>query len=132
MLRFPKLYERINEVVSTTLGSRLSPTKEFVSHLVEIELAYINTRHPDFVEAGLANFLRESGLDDKKKRPLIQESPSDPIVSNGIPAIPKENGLAKKEQNLAQSRSSYAAWLFNRSTPDNNSMGSGDHGRNKL
>uniref|UniRef100_A0A914IA61 Dynamin-1-like protein n=1 Tax=Globodera rostochiensis TaxID=31243 RepID=A0A914IA61_GLORO len=40
--RFPKLYEKINEVISTVLSNRLSPTKDFVTGLVHIQLAYIN------------------------------------------------------------------------------------------
>ncbi|KAJ1363177.1 Dynamin-1-like protein, variant 2 [Parelaphostrongylus tenuis] len=49
MQRFPRLYEKINEVVSGVLKSRLRPTNEMVSNQVAIELAYINTKHPEFV-----------------------------------------------------------------------------------
>ncbi|KAK6750773.1 hypothetical protein RB195_002626 [Necator americanus] len=49
MQRFPRLYDKINEVVSGVLKSRLRPTNEMVANQVAIELAYINTRHPEFV-----------------------------------------------------------------------------------
>lgn len=48
MYRFPKLHERIVDVVTSLLRRRLQPTNEMVTNLVAIELSYINTRHPDF------------------------------------------------------------------------------------
>nr|CAG4647697.1 EOG090X01UE [Moina brachiata] len=48
MLRFPKLHEKIVDVVTTLLRQRLPPTNVMVENLVAIELAYINTKHPDF------------------------------------------------------------------------------------
>ncbi|CAL1527031.1 unnamed protein product [Lymnaea stagnalis] len=51
MLRFPKLHERIVDVVTNSLRQRLPPTNSMVENLVQIELAYINTKHPDFSEA---------------------------------------------------------------------------------
>ncbi|KAK7101692.1 dynamin-1-like protein isoform X2 [Littorina saxatilis] len=51
MLRFPKLHEKILDVVTNLLRKRLPPTNAMVENLVAIELAYINTKHPDFAEA---------------------------------------------------------------------------------
>ena len=48
MLRFPRLNEKIVDVVTNLLRSRLPPTNTMVENLVQVELAYINTRHPDF------------------------------------------------------------------------------------
>jgi len=48
MLRFPKLHEKIIDVVTNLLRSRLGPTNAMVENIVAIELAYINTKHPDF------------------------------------------------------------------------------------
>lgn len=61
MQRFPKLYDRLNEVITNVLMNRLSPTKEFVSNLIAIQLAYINTRHPEFNEVNI-NLFKESSL----------------------------------------------------------------------
>ncbi|XP_031140568.1 dynamin-1-like protein isoform X2 [Sander lucioperca] len=49
--RFPKLHEAIVEVVTCLLRKRLPITNEMVHNLVAIELAYINTKHPDFADA---------------------------------------------------------------------------------
>ena len=51
LLRFPKLHEKIVDVVTALLRKRLPITNQMVEHLVQIELAYINTKHPDFHEA---------------------------------------------------------------------------------
>lgn len=53
MLRFPKLHEKILDVVTNLLRRRLPPTNTMVENLMSIELAYINTKHPDFHEAHL-------------------------------------------------------------------------------
>ncbi|XP_014259591.1 dynamin-1-like protein isoform X2 [Cimex lectularius] len=68
MIRFPKLHERIIDVVTQLLRQRLPTTNEMVKNLVAIELAYINTKHPDFhKEAALVPSLMES-LDDDDNR----------------------------------------------------------------
>ncbi|CAI2351790.1 unnamed protein product [Caenorhabditis sp. 36 PRJEB53466] len=69
MIRFPRLYDKINEVVSGVLKERLKPTNELVENLVAIELAYINTKHPEFTEANLVTLLKEElSLDDRHAR----------------------------------------------------------------
>ncbi|CAF0975920.1 unnamed protein product [Adineta ricciae] len=52
-IRFPRLHEKIVDVVTHLLRRRLPETNRMVENLVGIELAYINTKHPDFHEAGL-------------------------------------------------------------------------------
>merc|ERR1712130_228444 len=42
------LHEKIIDVVTNLLRSRLQPTNSMVENIVAIELAYINTKHPDF------------------------------------------------------------------------------------
>ncbi|XP_050777563.1 dynamin-1-like protein isoform X2 [Gopherus flavomarginatus] len=55
LLRFPKLHEAIVEVVTGVLRQRLPITNEMVHNLVAIELAYINTKHPDFMDTALVS-----------------------------------------------------------------------------
>jgi dynamin 1-like protein len=47
--RFPTLREQMNTVVMGLLRERLPLTNQMVENLIRIELAYINTNHPDFV-----------------------------------------------------------------------------------
>jgi len=51
-IRFPRLHEKIVDIVTHLLRRRLPETNRMVENLIEIELAYINTKHPDFHEAG--------------------------------------------------------------------------------
>uniref|UniRef100_A0A1L8DWD6 dynamin GTPase n=1 Tax=Nyssomyia neivai TaxID=330878 RepID=A0A1L8DWD6_9DIPT len=65
MLRFPKLHEKIIDVVTQSLRMRLPTTNSMVENLVAIELAYINTKHPDFhKEAALVPSLMKSETTD--------------------------------------------------------------------
>ena len=47
--RFPMLRDRMNQVVTSLLRQHLPITNTMVENLISIELAYINTNHPDFV-----------------------------------------------------------------------------------
>ncbi|KAL0839664.1 hypothetical protein ABMA28_016327 [Loxostege sticticalis] len=83
MLRFPRLHQRIVDVVTQLLRTRLPATNSMVENLVAIELAYINTKHPDFHrEAALVSGLLKStdSLDDnspifRQKTPRATPSP---------------------------------------------------------
>ncbi|CAO3646819.1 unnamed protein product [Cunninghamella echinulata] len=60
--RFPKLHTKLIEVVSDLLNERLSPTSNYVQSLIDIECAYINTNHPDFLGAtgAMSNIQKKS------------------------------------------------------------------------
>ncbi|VDD91114.1 unnamed protein product [Enterobius vermicularis] len=67
MMRFPRLFDRVTEVVNTLLKSRLAPTNEMVKNLVAIELAYINSKHPEFANT-LGNVVKDHvGLENDGK-----------------------------------------------------------------
>lgn len=81
LLRFPKLHDAIVEVVTSLLRKRLPVTNEMVHNLVAIELAYINTKHPDFADAcGLMNNNIE-----EQRRNRMRDLP---------PAVPRDKGPA--------------------------------------
>jgi len=68
MLRFPKLHEKIIDVVTNLLRSRLPPTNSMVENIVAIELAYINTKHPDFYNdaASIGSMLKSPDLESDR------------------------------------------------------------------
>ncbi|XP_061577026.1 dynamin-1-like protein isoform X3 [Cololabis saira] len=85
LLRFPKLHDAIVEVVTSLLRRRLPVTNEMVHNLVAIELAYINTKHPDFADAcGLMN----NNLDEQR-RSRLRDLP---------PAVPRDKAAASGSQ----------------------------------
>ena len=47
--RFPELRDRVLEVVNKMLRACVGPTQTTIQNLIQIELAYINTNHPDFI-----------------------------------------------------------------------------------
>uniref|UniRef100_A0A8D8QQD7 dynamin GTPase n=1 Tax=Cacopsylla melanoneura TaxID=428564 RepID=A0A8D8QQD7_9HEMI len=68
MLRFPALHERIVDVVTQLLRRRLPATNQMVENLLAIELAYINTKHPDFhKDAALVPSLIKSAEEDYQR-----------------------------------------------------------------
>ncbi|XP_071359173.1 dynamin-1-like protein isoform X1 [Trachinotus anak] len=83
--RFPKLHEAIVEVVTSLLRKRLPITNEMVHNLVAIELAYINTKHPDFADAcGVMN----NNIEEQRRnrmRELPTAVPRDKSVGKGPP-----------------------------------------------
>lgn len=90
LLRFPKLHDAIVEVVTSLLRKRLPVTNEMVHNLVAIELAYINTKHPDFADAcGLMN----NNIEEQRRnrmRDLPSAVPRD--KTGGAPPGEQEGG----------------------------------------
>ncbi|XP_061678055.1 dynamin-1-like protein isoform X2 [Syngnathoides biaculeatus] len=88
LLRFPKLHDAIVEVVTSLLRKRLPVTNDMVHNLVAIELAYINTKHPDFADAcGLMNHNIE-----EQRRNRMRDLPS---------AVPRDKAAAGSGQSAA-------------------------------
>ncbi|XP_059061851.1 dynamin-1-like protein isoform X3 [Achroia grisella] len=89
MLRFPRLHQRIVDVVTQLLRTRLPATNSMVENLVAVELAYINTKHPDFHrEAALVTGLLKStdGLIEESSPIFRQKTPrATPSPMNGTP-----------------------------------------------
>ncbi|XP_069355207.1 dynamin-1-like protein isoform X10 [Maniola hyperantus] len=111
MQRFPRLHQRIVDVVTLLLRTRLPATNSMVENLVAIELAYINTKHPDFrSEAALVSaLLKSDGLVDdhgsmyRQKNPRPTSTPHVPAITDGqdkspphanhdYPGTPQVNG----------------------------------------
>uniref|UniRef100_A0A665WB22 Dynamin-1-like protein n=1 Tax=Echeneis naucrates TaxID=173247 RepID=A0A665WB22_ECHNA len=84
--RFPKLHEAIVEVVTSLLRKRLPITNEMVHNLVAIELAYINTKHPDFADASASVFMC-LGAEEKQDERAAHCSP-----------VPVARKLSSREQ----------------------------------
>ncbi|XP_074126684.1 dynamin-1-like protein isoform X8 [Sminthopsis crassicaudata] len=115
LLRFPKLHDAIVEVVTCLLRKRLPVTNEMVHNLVAIELAYINTKHPDFADAcGLMNNNIEEQRRNRLARDLPSTIPRDKMAPGGIgdaaqePTTGSWRGLlktSKAEELLAEEKS---------------------------
>merc|ERR1712045_833508 len=47
--RFSKFRKALNDCVMSMLKRHLDPSRMFVNQVIDIELAYVNTNHPDFI-----------------------------------------------------------------------------------
>ncbi|CAJ0568564.1 unnamed protein product, partial [Mesorhabditis spiculigera] len=96
MARFPRLFERIKDVVALVLKSRLKPTNELVENLVAIELAYINTRHPEFTDANLVALIKDSIIDDAAGREARNRQRNAAIDRGASAHEPQMNGQSEQ------------------------------------
>ncbi|XP_053662033.1 dynamin-1-like protein isoform X1 [Anopheles marshallii] len=94
MLRFPKLHEKIVDVVTQLLRRRLPTTNCMVENLVQIELAYINTKHPDFhKDAALVPSLIKTDSQDQWAGHQTGNPPSRRPGSNRQLALVDKTGM---------------------------------------
>ncbi|KAF2200153.1 dynamin-1 [Delitschia confertaspora ATCC 74209] len=63
--RYPRLQGKLIEVVSDLLREQLGPCSHYVASLIDIQRAYINTNHPNFLGAAAA---MSSVIQDKQER----------------------------------------------------------------
>lgn len=104
ILRFPKLHEKIIDVVTQLLRRRLPTTNSMVGNLVAIELAYINTKHPDFHDAALVSSLIKNIENEQKRknvshgtREVVKVVPQNVAADQSPEILVKEKPAGKKE-----------------------------------
>ena len=94
LARFPVLFAKIVQVASDLIKERLDPTMQMVQNLIQIELSYVNTNHPDFMRAGPALATIARLYDHHKKRP------QKPFPASAREAGPKEEEMKNRESGL--------------------------------
>ncbi|CAN6450855.1 unnamed protein product [Victoria cruziana] len=70
--RFPVLRKHIDEVVGRFLREGLGPAEKMIGHIVEMEMDYINTSHPNFTGGSKAV---EIAVQQLKSRTLLPSMP---------------------------------------------------------
>ncbi|CAA0830999.1 Dynamin-related protein 3A [Striga hermonthica] len=93
MQRFPVLRKRMDEVIGNFLREGLEPSETMIGHIIEMEMDYINTSHPNFIGGSKAVEIA-----------LQQTKPS------RIAAVPrqKDSGDSDKAPNSERSQKSRA------------------------
>lgn len=86
LTRFPVLRDRMVEVVLQLLRRCVGPTQLMVANLIKIELAYVNTSHPDFIggSKAVASLMGKLGENDRLKNPAAASSSVAGVIG-GIP-----------------------------------------------
>ncbi|KAJ0009703.1 hypothetical protein Pint_33471 [Pistacia integerrima] len=82
--RFPVLRKRMDEVIGNFLREGLEPSETMIGHIIEMEMDYINTSHPNFIGGSKAV---EVALQQIKstKIPLPIGRPKDGVESDKVP-----------------------------------------------
>lgn len=104
--RFRRLRDRVLQCTMDLLRSRMDPTSRMVEDLIHIEVAYINTTHPDFegaVHLGLAAESNAAALPDPlpvmelpapmPARPDMKVSPVPDLTSGAASAPASADGM---------------------------------------
>ncbi|KAI8079642.1 Dynamin central region-domain-containing protein [Gilbertella persicaria] len=115
LLRYPRLHQRLIEVVSELLRERLSPTSSYVESLIAIERAYINTNHPDFLGAAgaMANLESESKKKkkiDTKRRNRVSPPNSLDITRTSINGVSDTASVVESEESVP--KESFLTYFF--------------------
>ncbi|XP_077233950.1 dynamin-related protein 3A-like [Tasmannia lanceolata] len=86
--RFPVLRKRIDEVIGNFLREGLGPSETMIGHIIEMEMDYINTSHPNFIGGSKAV---EVALQQVKSNRLPASLPKakDGLDSDKLPASEK-------------------------------------------
>lgn len=69
MLRFDQLSTQLQETVNQRLRLRMDPLRKFINKLIDVELSYINTNHPQFVSGSRAVQHSLSAIQVRKEAP---------------------------------------------------------------
>ncbi|KAK5933212.1 hypothetical protein CgunFtcFv8_004858 [Champsocephalus gunnari] len=81
LAQFPMLREEMERIVTQHIRDRESRTKDQVMLLIDIELAYMNTNHEDFI--GFANAQQKSSQASKKKAAGTQQQDEIMVIRKG-------------------------------------------------
>ncbi|OBA23567.1 hypothetical protein METBIDRAFT_38369 [Metschnikowia bicuspidata var. bicuspidata NRRL YB-4993] len=95
MNRYPKLQAKLIEVVSDLLRERLGPTIKYVESMIEIQQAYINTNHPNFVGAAEA---MGSVVQERHKQREMEQSSKLKLATQRILKKPSEEEEIPEEE----------------------------------
>lgn len=97
--RFPTLREQMNSVVMNLIRKRLPVTNQMVDDLIAIEVAYINTNHPDFVggtRAAYEGYMMAQTQSRFQEHSQIKPTSSNSSEPPSVPGPPAERVLGQK------------------------------------
>jgi dynamin 1-like protein len=135
LARFSRLRESVAEATLKLLKQQKEPTIEMVNHLVDMELSYINTWHPNFVGGKRAltavveqhqQHVRQQQLQLQQQQQMQLQNPSYKPTSNGFASAAQvdDNPDAWVEKNLLGQRARAPTKLANSGLADSNKYAS--------
>jgi len=127
LIRFAKLRDAVVETVNNLLFKYKQPTKEMITNLVNIELSFINTNHPDFVGgdgaiSAILEKMQKSQQAEKDSKNLQNQTnkvapalPSKQQTSSSPPVNSTQNGTYPETQ-----QTGFLSMFFGNSSISNN------------
>uniref|UniRef100_A0A7N0T170 Dynamin-related protein 3A-like n=1 Tax=Kalanchoe fedtschenkoi TaxID=63787 RepID=A0A7N0T170_KALFE len=135
LLRFPVMRKRVEEAVGNFLREGLEPSENMIGHIIEMEMDYINTSHPNFIGgsraveiatqaakssrqslASVAAPKQKDGVVHNDKAPSSEKAlKSRAILPRQVNGIVPEQGLkpvAEIEKTIASGSTNASGWGF--------------------
>ena len=124
--RFPTLREQLNGVVMGLLRTRLPVTNQMVENLISIEMAYINTNHPDFVGGTRAAYESYMMAQTQAKVQEMKVQPSTSAVpSSSTGSLPSTtSGQSEKPLNTNKPQRSWLSSVWHGPAQNGAGLGS--------
>ncbi|CAN1803027.1 Dynamin-related protein 3B [Linum perenne] len=89
--RFPVLKKRMDEVIGNLLRDGLEPSETMIGHLIEMEMDYINTAHPNFIGGTKAVKMAEQQVISARAPPVISKPKRASQVADAEKVAPSGN-----------------------------------------
>ncbi|KAH3760801.1 sorting nexin-7 [Pelomyxa schiedti] len=85
----PRLCTSVIETTNSLLNTNLQPTRQMIEYLIKIELAYLNTSHPDFSTSQILRSVLSPTSPPVKVKPLTRPDikPISPVSASAKPTI---------------------------------------------
>ncbi|KAF6137886.1 hypothetical protein GIB67_014015 [Kingdonia uniflora] len=93
MQRFPVLRRRLDEVMGKFLRDGVKPAERMIANLIEMEMDYINTSHPNFIGGSEAVESAAKQLRSLKEHMEVDKLTTFGKGPNSRPIVPVENGI---------------------------------------
>ncbi|GFZ04892.1 dynamin-related protein 3A [Actinidia rufa] len=126
--RFPVLRKRMDEVIGNFLQEGLEPSETMIGHIIEMEMDYINTSHPNFIGGSKAveiavqqiksnrvgTLIPRQKDEDPEKAPTSERSlKSRTILARPVNGIVPEQGsrpVADVEKTISSAKATGSSW----------------------
>eukprot|EP00944_MAST-04C_sp_MAST-4C-sp1_P001880 g1880.t1 len=110
IMRFTNLRDQIVDVVNNMLRNRLVPTQNMISNLIMIELAHINTSHPDFIGgsravAQLMERMHRENMEKEQAKAKKSQSSNKNFLNSSSSGSSIGTGIQQTFENLFDSSS---------------------------
>ncbi|CAM8923978.1 unnamed protein product [Rhodiola kirilowii] len=95
LLRFPIMRKRVEEAVGNFLREGLEPSETMIGHIIEMEMDYINTSHPNFIGGSKAIEIATQAIKSSRASPASMTTPKQKDGADHIDKAPSSEKTIK-------------------------------------